>query len=81
MKNKYIFFKRLYKDYVIIFEIKGKYKSLNIDNELIKYINNGDISFIVVKHDFNVLVNKVSNNKYYKYLLKFWIKKLIYKKM
>ena len=36
MKNKYIFFKRLYKDYVIIFEIKGKYKSLNIDNELIK---------------------------------------------
>lgn len=81
MKNKYIFFKRLYKDYVIIFEIKGKYKSLNIDNELIKYINNGDISFIVVKHDFNVLVNKVSNSKYYKYLLKFWIKQLIYKKM
>lgn len=28
MKNKYIFFKRLYKDYVIIFEVKGKYKSL-----------------------------------------------------
>lgn len=81
MKNKYIFFKRLYKDYVIIFEIKGKYKSLNIDNELIKYINNGDISFIVVKHDFNVLVNIVSNNEYYKYLLKFWIKQLIYKKM
>lgn len=81
MKNKYIFFKRLYKEYVIIFEIKGKYKSLNIDNELIKYINNGDISFIVVKHDFNVLVNIVSNNEYYKYLLKFWIKQLIYKKM
>lgn len=81
MKNKYIFFKRLYKDYVIIFEIKGKYMSLNIDNELMKYIDNGDISFIVVKHDFNVLVNKVSNNKYYKYLLKFWIKQLIYKKM
>ncbi len=81
MKNKYIFFKRLYKDYVIIFEIKGKYKSLNIDNELIKYINNGDLSYVIVKHDFNVLVNIVSNNEYYKYLLKFWIKQLIYKKM
>lgn len=81
MKNKYIFFKRLYKEYVIIFEIKGKYKSLNIDNELIKYINNGDLSYVIVKHDFNVLVNIVSNNEYYKYLLKFWIKQLIYKKM
>ena len=81
MKNKYIFFKRLYKDYVIIFEIKGKYKSLNIGNELIKYINNGDLSYVIVKHDFNVLVNIVSNNEYYKYLLKFWIKQLIYKKM
>lgn len=81
MKNKYIFFKRLYKDYVIIFEIKGKYKSLNIDNELIKYINNGDLSYVIVKHDFNVLVNIVSNNEYYKYLLKFWIKQLICKKM
>ena len=81
MKNKYIFFKRIYKDYVIIFEIKGKYKSLNIDNELIKYINNGDLSYVIVKHDFNVLVNIVSNNEYYKYLLKFWIKQLIYKKM
>ncbi|MBS5862221.1 MAG: hypothetical protein KIC76_02290 [Firmicutes bacterium] len=81
MKNKYIFFKRLYKDYVIIFEIKGKYKSLNIDNELIKYINNGDLSYVIVKRDFNVLVNIVSNNEYYKYLLKFWIKQLIYKKM
>lgn len=81
MKNKYIFFKRLYKDYVIIFEVKGKYKSLNIDNELIKYINNGDLSYVIVKHDFNVLVNIVSNNEYYKYLLKFWIKQLIYKKM
>lgn len=81
MKNKYIFFKRLYKDYVIIFEIKGKYKSLNIDKELIKYINNGDLSYVIVKHDFNVLVNIVSNNEYYKYLLKFWIKQLIYKKM
>lgn len=81
MKNKYIFFKRLYKDYVIIFEIKGKYKSLNIDNELIKYINNGDLSYVIVKHDFNVLVNIVNNNEYYKYLLKFWIKQLIYKKM
>ena len=81
MKNKYIFFKRLYKDYVIILEIKGKYKSLNIDNELIKYINNGDLSYVIVKHDFNVLVNIVSNNEYYKYLLKFWIKQLIYKKM
>ncbi len=81
MKNKYIFFKRLYKDYVIIFEVKGKYKSLKWDKELIKYINNGDLSYVIVKHDFNVLVNKVSNNEYYKYLLKFWIKQLICKKM
>ena len=48
MKNKYIFFKRLYKDYVIIFEVKGKYKSLKWDKELIKYINNGDLSYVIV---------------------------------
>lgn len=81
MKNKYVFFKNLYKDYVIIFEVKGKYKSLKWDKELIKYINNGDLSYVIVKHDFNVFVNKVSNNNYYKYLIKLWIEQLIYTKM
>ena len=81
MKNKYVFFKNLYKDYVIIFEVKGKYKSLKCDKKLIKYINNGDLSYVIVKHDFNVLVNKVSNNNYYRYLIKLWIEQLIYTKM
>lgn len=75
MKNKYYFFKRLYKEYVVIMEIKGKYKSYGHDKELIKYIRNKDINYVIVDSDFKVSVVQVKHiNNYKKYLIMNWIK-------
>lgn len=56
MENKYYFFKKMYKDYVVILESKGKYKSFGYDKELIKYIKNKDINYVIVDNDFKVSV-------------------------
>ena len=71
MKNKYYFFKRLYKDFVIIFIDKdNKIRSYEVDSMLLKYIKNEDISYVMVSNDFVVNVVSRSNNKYYEYLIK-----------
>lgn len=70
MKNKYYFFKKVYKEYVVIMEIKGKYKSYGHDKELIKYIKNKDINYVIVDSDFKVSVVQVKHiNNYKKYLI------------
>mgnify|MGYP000994911397 FL=1 len=75
MKNKYYFFKRMYREYVVIMEIKGKYKSYGHDKELIKYIKNKDINYVIVDGDFKVNVVQVNHiNNYKKYLIMNWIK-------
>ena len=75
MKNKYHFFKRMYKEYVVIIEIKGKYKSYGHDKKLIKYIKNKDINYVIVDSDFKVSVVQVNHiNNYKKYLIMNWIK-------
>ena len=75
MKNKYYFFKRMYKEYVVIIDIKGKYKSYGHDKELIKYIRNKDINYVIVDSDFKVSVVQVKHiNNYKKYLIMNWIK-------
>lgn len=71
MKNKYYFFKRLYKDFVIIFIDKdNKMRSYDVDSMLLKYIKNEDISYVMVSNDFVVNVVSRYNNKYYEYLIK-----------
>ncbi len=71
MKNKYYFFKRLYKDFVIIFIDKdNNMRSYEVDNMLLKYIKNEDISYVSVTNDFVVNVVSRYNNKYYEYLIK-----------
>ena len=71
MKNKYYFFKRLYKDFVIIFIDKdNKMRSYEVDSILVKYIKNEDISYVMVSNDFVVNVVSRSNNRYYEYLIK-----------
>ncbi len=71
MKNKYYFFKRLYKDFVIIFIDKdNNMRSYEVDSILVKYIKNEDISYVSVTNDFVVDVVSRSNNKYYEYLIK-----------
>ena len=74
MENKYYFFKKMYKDYVVIIESNGKYKSFGYDKELIKYIKNKDINHIIIDSDFKVSVVQVNNNNYKKYLIMNWIK-------
>ena len=75
MKNKYYFFKRLYKDFVIIFIDKdNNMRSYEVDSILVKYIKNEDISYVSVTNDFVVDVVSRSNNRYYEYLIKEWIK-------
>ena len=71
MENKYYFFKKMYKDYVVILESNGKYKSFGYDKELIKYIKNKDINYVIVDIDFKVNVVQVNHINYYKkYLIK-----------
>lgn len=75
MDNKYYFFKRMYKDYVVILESNGKYKSFGYDKELIKYIKNKDINHVIIDSVFKVSVVQVKGvNNYKKYLIKNWIK-------
>lgn len=70
MENKYYFFKKMYKDYVVILENKGKYKSFGYDKELIKYIKNKDINYVIVDNDFKVSVVQVNHiNNYNRYLI------------
>lgn len=74
MKNKYYFFKKMYKEYVVILESNGKYRSFGYDKELIKYIKNKDINYVIIDNTFNVSVVQVNINNYKKYLIKNWIK-------
>ena len=64
----------MYKDYVVILESNGKYKSFGYDKELIKYIKNKDINYVIIDNTFNVSVVQVNNNNYKKYLIMNWIK-------
>lgn len=78
MKNKYYFFKRLYKDFVIIFIDKdNKIRSYEVDSMLLKYIKNEDISYVMVSNDFVVNVVSRCNNKYYEYLIKELLKQAL----
>ena len=74
MKNRYIFFKRLFKEYVIVFDIDNKYKSLGIDKALIKYIGNNDLNYIIIDNKNNVEVKKQVKNNYKKYVIKEFFK-------
>ena len=69
MKKKYYFFKKLYKDYVIIIDCNGIKKSLRYDKLLIKYINNKDINYIIIYNDFEIEKVNFKLNNYKKYLI------------
>ena len=67
--NKYLFFKSIYKDYVIIFEKNNNLKTYGFDKNLIKYKNNNDINYIIIDNNFNVTFYKSKLNNYYKYYI------------
>ena len=67
--NKYIFFKSIYKDYIIIFEKNNNLKTYGFDKNLIKYKINNDINYIIIDNNFNVTFYKSTLNNYYKYYI------------
>ena len=69
MKNRYWFFKKLYKAYVIILNDKGINKSYYYDKLLMKYISNNDINYIIVYNDFDIKKVSYKVNNYRRYLI------------
>ncbi len=67
--NKYLFFKSIYKDYIILFEKNNNLKTYGFDKKLIKYKNNNDINYIIIDNNFNVTFYKSTLNNYYKYYI------------
>lgn len=70
MKNRYLFFKRLFRKYVIILEKNNKYYSFYNDRRLIKYIKNKDLNYIVIDTQNNIKKHEYQENKYDEYLYK-----------
>ena len=58
MKNRYIFFKRLYKDYLLLFVKKDKLLSFNIDNNIISILSSStdDILEILTTNSINYII-------------------------
>ena len=77
MKNRYIFFKRLFKDYIIVFKIKDKYTSIGIDKLLIPYLRKNNINYVIIDEDNNVENHTFSVNEYDYYVKK----NLLYRKL
>ena len=82
LKNRYLFLKKIYPNYLIIFEHKNKYLSYGIDNELLQYIkvinlNKFSINFIILKNMSVCKLQKFKNNLYNDYYLKYILIKLI----
>ncbi len=76
MKNRYYFFKKLFKEYVIVFEKNKKYVSLGIDNILIKYLNDS-INYIVINNDNKIDVYEFNKNNYRLYVYKVFLNNLL----
>lgn len=75
MKNRYIFFKRLFPDSIILFKTKNKYETYKNEKSLMKYIKfktiynlkKLKINYIIID-DLNIKYKKTyKNNNYYKY--------------
>lgn len=77
MKNRYIFFKRLFKDCIIIFKIKDKYTSIGIDKLLIPYLRKNNINYIIIDEDNEVTIIKNKKNDYCEIYKKIYLKEKI----
>ena len=84
MKNRYDFIKNIYKDYIIFIVKKDKYYTFKNDELICKCFN---VSFNnISKYNLNYLVldnldiveiKEYDNNKYYEYLIKSILIKII----
>ncbi len=69
MQNRYIFFKRLFPNYLVIFIKNNKYWTIGIDKKIIKYQKNNDIDYVVINDEnkVNIIKGKVNNYDFYIY--------------
>lgn len=75
MKNRYIFFKKLFKDYVVLFDNN----SYGVDNRLKFFIENNDLNYLKIDKDNNVMIYKCNINNYRYYLIKDFLMEMIIK--
>ena len=84
MKNGYLFFKRLYKDYLLLLIKKDKLLSFNIDNRIISILfsssNNilevlttNSINYIIVDNLDIIEIKSFTNNNYNLYKKKAYL--------
>ena len=84
MKNRYIFFKRLYKDYLLLFIKKDNLLSFNIDNRIISILSSSSnnilevlttnsINYIIVDNLDIIEIKTFTNNSYNLYKKKAYL--------
>ena len=84
IKNRYIFFKRLYKDYLLLFIKKDKLLSFNIDNRIISILSSSSnnilevlttnsINYIIVDNIDIIEIKSFTNNSYNLYKKKAYL--------
>ena len=86
MKNKYIFLKRIYKEFVIVFKSKNHYQLYGNDILILKYfkikniintLEYYNINYIILDN-FDIIKKKVfDNNRYNELLYKYIVIELI----
>ena len=88
MKNRYIFFKRLYKDYLLLFTKKDNLLSFNIDNRIISILSSSSnnilevlttnsINYIIVDNLDIIEIKTFTNNSYNLYKKKAYLITLV----
>lgn len=75
MNKRYLFFKRLFSNYIIILKRKDREITYGIDKELVKYKDK--INYIIVDEKNNVVINKKKKNFYDFYYKKIVIIKIL----
>ena len=78
MKNRYNELKYLYRDYIIVFKCKNKYKIRYIDKEIcdylnmrkLKYLKKYNINYLIINNLDIEVINEYENNRYSEFYLK-----------
>ena len=85
MNERYQIIKKLYTDYIIFIKTKnGKYKTMNIDNDIVKYFDIENVNCIYLNNLDIEEIKEYDNNKYREYFLKtklIKIKEVLWKKI
>ncbi|MDD4187381.1 MAG: hypothetical protein PHX04_01220 [Bacilli bacterium] len=87
MKNRYNFFKKKFKHYIILIKKKDIYYTFDQDKEILKYIEykkindvrKKQINYIIIDNLEIELKKEYPNNNYELYLLKIFIKQILSK--